>query len=162
MKKAKEASTRPTMNVCARARNHDCGGEDVVPPVRGVVADEERGCIVAEGDGDHRADDDHRRDVAEPGGDADETALPEPFHQVGDQPARGRVAAAELDADVREQGGHGEAEEERDPDCGSGELARRSEQREDAGADHGADSEHRRARHRHLLGRRRPRVCGLG
>ena len=174
-KKANEASTdgddqrlragderAPTM-LTATIATHEGGGEDVVPPARGVVADEERGRVAAERDGDHRADDHHRGDVAEPRGDADEAPRPEPLAQVGDQAARGRVADAELDADVGEQRGHDEAEEERDPDSRAGDRARLAEQREDAGADHGADPEHRRARDRDRLlrwRRLRPRLRG--
>ena len=80
--------------------------EDIVPPAGGVVADEERGGVASEADRHHRADDHDCRDVAEPGGDSDEAPVPEPLHQVGDDPARGWVAHAELDDGVAEQRGN--------------------------------------------------------
>ena len=124
-----------------RHRDHDDRGEDVVPGGPGVVADEERGRIAPEGDGDHRADDHDRREVPEPGRDPDQASVPEPLEQIRDQPARGRVAHAELDDVVAEQGCDDSGEQEREPDGGSRDRARLAEQREDAGADHRADAE---------------------
>ena len=84
-------------------RDHDPRGEDVVPAGRRVVADEERGRVAPEGDRHHRADDHDRREVAEPGGDPDQSPVPEPLEQVRDQPTRGRIADAQLDDVVAEQ-----------------------------------------------------------
>ena len=115
MKTAKTASTTTTISDCAlatsrgpddvddRHRDDDRRGEDVVPASRRVVTDEERRRIAAERDGDHRADDHDRGEVAEPRRDADESPVPEALRQIRDQAARRRVAHAELDEDVAEQ-----------------------------------------------------------
>ena len=76
-----------TDDVDEHHREHDRRREDVVPDRRGVVSDEQRGRIAPERDRDHRADDHDRGEVAEPGRDADEPTVPEPLHEVGDQPA---------------------------------------------------------------------------
>ena len=142
--------------------NDDRGGEDVVPPARSVVADEERGRVAPERDRHHRAHDHDRCEVAEPGGDADEATVPEAFDQVGDQTTRRRVAHAELDDGVAEECGDDAGEEERQPDRRAGDHGRLAEQREDACADHRADAEEGGAADGHAMESSVPaaRACG--
>ena len=169
MKTAKTASRTITISDCALStsraptmltrghRDDDGRGEDVVPAGRGVVADEERRRVAAERDGHHRADDHDRGEVAEPGRDPDEPPVPEALEQVRDEPAGRRVADAELDDLVAEQRRDEAGEQEREPDRGPRDRAGLAEEREDAGADHGADAEEGGAAdaHRHGLSGRR-------
>ena len=120
---------------------HDGRREHVVPAARGVVADEKRGGIAAERDRHHRAHDHDGREVAQPRRDSDEAAVSEPLGEVRDQAARGREAHAELDDGVAEQAGDDPGEQERQPHGGARDRTRLAEQREDARADHRADTE---------------------
>ena len=92
----------PTMMIRAIATRM-ARGEDVVPPAGGVVADEERHRVVAEGDGAPSSRRSGSPHVPEPRGDSDEAAVSESLDEVRDQPSRGRIADAELDADVADQ-----------------------------------------------------------
>ena len=62
---------------------------------------------------------------------------------VLEQAAGRRVARPELGERVALQRGDAAGEQEREPDGRAGDLAGRAEQREDAGADHGADADER-------------------
>ena len=157
MKTANDASTMATITrlrpggelgarqVDGEHLEQDRGDEHVVPRRAGVVADEQRGGVAAEGDRDHRSDDHDRGDIAEPRRDADEPPLAEALDQVGDKTARGRVAHAELDTHVAEHPGDDAADQERDPHARAGDRSRLAQQREDAGPDHRADAEDGRA-----------------
>ena len=128
-------------DVDARHREHDQRREHVVPARRRALPDEEGRRVAPERDGDHRADDHDRGEVAQPGGDPDEPSVAEPLDQVRDDPARRREADAHLDDGVAEQRGDDPGEEEREPDGRPRDRSGLAEQREDAGADHGADAE---------------------
>ena len=140
-------------DVDARHREHDQRREQVVPARRRVLADEERRRVAPERDGDHRADDHDRGEVAEPGGDPDQASVAEPLDQVRDDPARRGEADAHLDDGVAEQRGDDPGEEEREPDGRPRDRSGLAEQREDAGADHGADAEEGGAADAHATGR---------
>ena len=81
--------------------------------------------------------------VRQPRGDRRDMTRPEPAVDVFEHPGCGRKAGAELRERVALEGGDAAGKREGDPDGGAGDLARRTEQREDAGADHGADADER-------------------
>ena len=140
-------------DVDARHREHDQRREHVVPARRRALTDEEGRGVAPERDGDHRADDHDRGEVAQPGGDPDEPSVAEPLDQVRDDPARRGEADAHLDDGVAEQRGDDPGEEEREPDGRPRDRSGLAEQREDAGADHGADAEEGGAADAHATGR---------
>ena len=78
----------------------------------------------------------------------------EPTVDVLEHPGGGRVARAELRERVALQPGDRAGQRERDPDGRAGHLAGGAQQREDAGTDHGADTDERR------LARADVRSCG--
>ena len=153
MKTAKTTRSPITISDCARSTTRD--PTMLIPaiatttrevktlsqPAGCVLADEERGRVAAEGDSDHRADDHDGGEIPEPGSDTDEAAVSEALHQVGEKPARGRVANAELHDGVAEQPGDDPGQEERQPDRRAGDDGSLAEQGEDAGPDHRADAE---------------------
>ena len=90
-------------------------------------------------------------DVGQPCGDAGEVALAESAAEVFEQPRGRGVAGAELGERVALQPGDRAGDEEGQPHRGAGHLPGRAEQREDAGADHGADADECGLPHRQVL-----------
>src|SRR5437870_3817297 len=72
--------------------DEDQRGEEVRPRARRVTSHDDRGGVVTEGHGNHRADDDDRRQVPEPRGDPDEASITEALDEVGDETPGGGVA----------------------------------------------------------------------
>ena len=114
MKTAKTASRTNTISDCARSTKR--APTKVIPPSPTMTAEVKRLSQPASASSPtkrcssrrrprHRADDHDRGEVAEPGGDPDQAPVPETLQQVRDRPARGRIAHAELDDVVAQQGG---------------------------------------------------------
>ena len=83
-----EATTFVPTRLSAEHDEQDKGDKEVVPAVARVLADEQRGRVAAEGDGDHRGHDHDRGDVPEPRRDPDQASHSESLDEVGDQSAR--------------------------------------------------------------------------
>jgi hypothetical protein len=112
---------------------------------RGAAVGEGGAGVAAERDGDH-AGDDGVGGQDQPGDDAGEVAIAKSSHHVLEQTGRRGVAGAELREGVALQQGDPARDQERQPDGRAGNLAGRTEQREDPRADHGADADERRRR----------------
>ena len=101
-----------------------------------------RAGVAAEGHRDHARHDGVGRED-QPGDDPGGVPVAEAPDDVLEEPARRRVAGAELGERVALQAGDRAGDQERDPDRRAGHLAGRAEQGEDPGADHRADADER-------------------